>query len=39
MPYNYLLDRSFRDSLDLDLSRAILIFDDAHNLSNAAELS
>jgi Rad3-related DNA helicase len=39
MPYNYLLDRSIRDSLDLDLSSAILIFDDAHNLSNAAELS
>jgi regulator of telomere elongation helicase 1 len=32
MPYNYLLDASIRASLKLEWSRAIVIFDEAHNL-------
>lgn len=32
MPYNYLVDSMIRQTLKIDLSNAILIFDEAHNL-------
>jgi Rad3-related DNA helicase len=32
MPYNYLVDVSIRDSLNINLEDAVLIFDEAHNL-------
>lgn len=31
-PYNYLIDRGYRKSLQLSWSNSILIFDEAHNL-------
>lgn len=31
-PYNYLIDRGYRDSLQLSWSNSVLIFDEAHNL-------
>ncbi|KAI4329268.1 hypothetical protein L6164_021552 [Bauhinia variegata] len=33
-PYNYLIDRGYRDSLNLNWSSSILIFDEAHNLES-----
>lgn len=34
IPYNYLVDRATRDSLDIDWSNDIIIVDEAHNLEN-----
>lgn len=34
LPYNYLLDRSARDSLDIDWTNDIVIIDEAHNLES-----
>lgn len=31
-PYNYLIDRGYRKSLNLDWKNSVLIFDEAHNL-------
>ena len=33
-PYNFLLDRSIRKTLDIDLQDAVLIFDEAHNIED-----
>ncbi|KHN32605.1 regulator of telomere elongation helicase 1 homolog [Glycine soja] len=33
-PYNYLIDRGYRKSLQLSWSNSILIFDEAHNLES-----
>ncbi|TKY48148.1 Regulator of telomere elongation helicase 1 [Spatholobus suberectus] len=33
-PYNYLIDRGYRNSLQLSWSNSILIFDEAHNLES-----
>ncbi|CAM8999416.1 unnamed protein product [Rhodiola kirilowii] len=33
-PYNYLIDRGYRNSLTMDWSNSILIFDEAHNLES-----
>ncbi|XVE52106.1 hypothetical protein DITRI_Ditri02bG0095600 [Diplodiscus trichospermus] len=33
-PYNYLIDRDYRRSLNLEWHNSILIFDEAHNLEN-----
>lgn len=35
MPYNYLLDRNTRRTLQLDLTNSVLLFDEAHNLETA----
>eukprot|EP00466_Bigelowiella_natans_P014652 jgi/Bigna1/67409/fgenesh1_pg.3_\ len=35
-PYNYLIDPLIRDSMDLDLNDAVLIFDEAHNIEDIA---
>lgn len=37
MPYNYLLDSFLRGTMNLDWSRAIVIFDEAHNLEEVGE--
>lgn len=34
LPYNYLLDRATRASLDIDWSHDVVIFDEAHNLES-----
>jgi regulator of telomere elongation helicase 1 len=34
MPYNYILDRTTRQSFEIDVSRSIIIFDEAHNLGS-----
>lgn len=31
-PYNYLIDRGYRKSLNIEWTNSILIFDEAHNL-------
>lgn len=31
-PYNYLIDRAYKDSLGIEWNSSILIFDEAHNL-------
>lgn len=33
MPYNYLLDSSMRRNFSLDISRSIIIIDEAHNVA------
>lgn len=33
-PYNYLIDRGYRKSLNIQWTNSILIFDEAHNLVN-----
>jgi regulator of telomere elongation helicase 1 len=34
VPYNYLIDRNARDSLDLDWANDVIIIDEAHNLES-----
>ena len=38
-PYNYVLNQKNRISVGLNLKDSILLFDEAHNLENAAESS
>ncbi|XP_048493386.1 regulator of telomere elongation helicase 1 homolog isoform X3 [Beta vulgaris subsp. vulgaris] len=33
-PYNYLIDRAYKDSLGIEWNSSILIFDEAHNLES-----
>ncbi len=33
-PYNYILDKSIRESMKLDLEGAVIVFDEAHNLED-----
>lgn len=37
MPYNYLIDEKIRNRMDIDWNRAIIIFDEAHNIAQATE--
>ena len=37
-PYNYLIDPVIRKSMDVDISTAVLIFDEAHNIEDNARL-
>ena len=37
LPYNYLLDHSIRKSLDIDYNGALIIFDEAHNVTKMCE--
>lgn len=39
MPYNYLVDEKIRDSYGLQLDNAVLIFDEAHNITKVQEES
>ncbi len=39
MPYNYVLQDSIRHSTKTDCSKAIIIFDEAHNIENIAQES
>ena len=34
MPYNYLIDSKARRAMQIDLSNAIVIFDEAHNMES-----
>jgi regulator of telomere elongation helicase 1 len=36
VPYNYLIDKRTRDSLNLSLENSIIIFDEAHNIESFA---
>ncbi|KAJ2450832.1 hypothetical protein EV183_004008, partial [Coemansia sp. RSA 2336] len=35
-PYNYILDPRVRDAANIDLANSVVIFDEAHNIENAA---
>ncbi|XP_028407284.1 regulator of telomere elongation helicase 1-like [Dendronephthya gigantea] len=37
MPYNYLIDAKSRQSNDIDISKSIIIFDEAHNIEQICE--
>ena len=37
LPYNYVLSESIRNSIKLKLKKKIIIFDEAHNIEDAAE--
>ena len=37
MPYNYLLDPHIRKLMEIDLEKAVIIMDEAHNVENFAE--
>lgn len=37
MPYNYLLDKKYRENFNIDLGNAIIIVDEAHNINSFAE--
>jgi regulator of telomere elongation helicase 1 len=37
MPYNYILDGEILKKYDINITNSILIFDEAHNLAQAAE--
>lgn len=37
MPYNYLLDKKYRENFNLDLGNTIIIVDEAHNINAFAE--
>ena len=37
LPYIYILNPDIRNSIKIDLKDAIIIFDEAHNVVNAAE--
>ena len=37
VPYNYLLSQSYREKMDIDLNKSIIIIDEAHNIMQAAE--
>jgi Fanconi anemia group J protein len=37
LPYNYVLSESIRNSIKLKLNNKIIIFDEAHNIEDAAE--
>ena len=37
LPYAYVLSPTIREAIGLDLKNAILVFDEGHNIENAAE--
>ena len=36
-PYNYVLNPDIRKAIGLDLSGAVIVFDEAHNVETASE--
>jgi len=37
MPYNYLIDEKIRENYEINLENSVLIFDEAHNITQAQE--
>lgn len=37
LPYNYVLDAELREQINLDLTDAVLIFDEGHNIESHCE--
>jgi len=37
MPYNYLIDEKIRENYEINFENAVLIFDEAHNITGAQE--
>lgn len=37
MPYNYVIDEQIRSSFKINWNNSILIFDEAHNITQATE--
>jgi Rad3-related DNA helicase len=35
MPYNYLIDEKIRENFEISYDNAIIIFDEAHNITQA----
>ena len=33
-PYNYIIDPSIRDAMEIELTNSIIIFDEAHNIED-----
>ena len=38
-PYNYIIDPVIRAAMDVDISNAVLIFDEAHNIEDSEPLN
>jgi regulator of telomere elongation helicase 1 len=37
MPYNYLIDEKIRENYEIEWNNSIIIFDEAHNVTQATE--
>ena len=37
MPYNYLVDEKIRENFDINFKNAVIIFDEAHNITQSCE--
>ena len=37
MPYNYLIDEKIRENFEINFENSIIIFDEAHNITQSCE--